>query len=167
MNIVDCEHPVRVYNKYLGEYVWTSCGKCKHCRQKRASRWVARLEVERSQHPFCFFVTLTYSNDWLPILTPSQSDPNILVDWRHSDIELSINDLTFLTAADRQYFDERIASFNGIPYASSIDIQKFHKRLNKYFHDNCTQTYQNFRFFTVSEYGSTTLRPFSKLSATA
>lgn len=160
MNIVDCENPRRVYNKYLGEYVWTSCGYCKTCKKRRASRWIARLEVERSQHLVSFFTTLTYANEWLPILAVDPNgDKDKLFDWRH-DIEVSVSkDLTFLTAADRQYFDMRIAQFKGIPYVSVIDIQKFHKRLNKYFHDNVTHKWQNFRFFTVTEYGSTTLRP--------
>lgn len=160
MNIVDCENPQRVYNKYLGEYVWTSCGKCNTCKKRKASRWVARLEVERSQHLVSFFTTLTYANEWLPILAVDPNeDKDKLVDWRH-DIKVSVSkDLTFLTAADRLYFDRRIAQFKGIPYVSVIDIQKFHKRLNKYFHDKVTHKWQNFRFFTVTEYGSTTLRP--------
>lgn len=159
MNLVDCEHPIRVYNKYLGEYVWTSCGKCKACRKRRASRWVARLEVERSQHLFCFFVTLTYRDEDLPILSVDHTRLDMLIDYRHLDVELNVNELSFLTAADRQYFDNRIAAKGGIPYANFSDIQKFHKRLNKYFYAKVSHKWQNFRFFTVSEYGSTVLRP--------
>lgn len=160
MHITDCENPQRVYNKYLGEYVWTSCGKCNTCKKRKASRWVARLEVERSQHLVSFFVTLTYADEWLPILAVDPNeDKDKLIDWRH-DVQVSVSkDLTFLTASDKMYFDMRIAQFKGIPYVSVEDIQKFHKRLNKYFHDKVSKKWQNFRFFTVTEYGSTTLRP--------
>ena len=128
MNITDCESPIRVYNKYLGEYVWTSCGHCNACRKKRASRWIARLETERSQHMTSFFVTLTYANEYLPILCPDDKyhRPDMFIDFRHDSVEVNVNEFKFLTAADRQYFDERIATFGGIPYASVIDIQKAH-----------------------------------------
>lgn len=158
MNLVDCEHPIRVYNKYIGEYVWTSCGSCKTCRRKKANRWISRLETERSQHPFCFFVTLTYDNNHLPILCKDR-DSDIMYDWLHDDISVDYKDLICKTPADKIYLTERLRVFRGIPYANFSDIQKFHKRLNKYFHDNVTKKYENFRYFTISEYGSTTLRP--------
>lgn len=156
MEIVSCEHPKRVYNKYIDEYVWTSCGKCNACRKRRASKWVARLERERMCRKYSFFVTLTYDEKNLPILQ-FDSSGDLLVD-SSRNFSIPFNELIFSTVADRQYFDKRMA-LRGIPYASVTDIQKFHKRLNKWFHDNVTQNYKNFRYFTVSEFGSTTLRP--------
>ena len=87
MNITDCEHPVRVYNKYLGEYVWTSCGHCNACKKRRSARWVVRLEKERSQHLVSFFVTLTYSDENLPILCYDDKflRPGKLIDYLHTD----------------------------------------------------------------------------------
>lgn len=158
MELVSCEHPKRVYNKYIDEYVWTSCGKCNACKKRRASRWVARLERERMCRRYSFFVTLTYDEKNLPLLSICDID-NIqyLVD-KTRGFSIPFNELIFSSTADRQYFDKRMA-LRGIPYASVTDIQKFHKRLNKWFKDNVTKTYKNFRYFTVSEYGSTTLRP--------
>lgn len=156
MEIFTCENPRRVYNKYIDEYVWTNCGHCNACKKRRASRWVARLERERMCRRFCLFVTLTYNEESLPRLFFS-SDGTSLVD-SVRDVSVPFDELIFSSTADKQYFDSKMA-LCGIPYASVIDIQKFHKRLNKFFHDNVTQTYKNFRYFTVSEYGSTTLRP--------
>ena len=68
MHLLSCEHPQRVYNKYINEYVWVSCGKCNCCRNAKAFRWTDALERERLLHRYCMFVTLTYSDDNLPKL---------------------------------------------------------------------------------------------------
>ena len=156
MELISCEHPVRVYNKYIDEFVWTSCGHCNACRKRRAARWVARLEAERRLHPVSLFVTLTYNEPSLPVLQ-FNDEGDLLVSNKDS-LSIPFDEMVFSSVADKQYFDSRMA-LGGIPYASVVDIQKFHKRLNKWFHDNVTQTYKNFRYFTVSEFGSTTLRP--------
>ncbi len=156
MELFSCEHPVRVYNKYIDEYVHVSCGKCNACKKRRSSKWVFRLERERAASNFCFFVTLTYNEQSLPLLVYSEDHEYLCSN--HGEYSIPFSELEFSSAPDREYFDKMMA-LRGIPYASIIDIQKFHKRLNKYFHDHVTQTYKNFRWFCVSEYGSTTLRP--------
>ena len=69
MHLLSCEHPQRVYNKYSQEYVWVPCGKCNICKNRRAAHYTELLERERSQHLFTFFVTLTYSDEHLPMLS--------------------------------------------------------------------------------------------------
>lgn len=155
-HIVDCLSPKRVYNKYLDEYVWVRCNRCDACKKRRASRWIARLERERMNRRFCFFVTLTYDEISLPRLVFDDSHTFLQDISRNYSVPFS--ELVFSSAADRQYFDARM-SLGGIPYASVSDIQKFHKRLNKYFYENVSKEWQNFRYFTVSEFGSSTLRP--------
>lgn len=160
MELFSCMHPKRVYNKYIDEYVTVSCGKCEACKKRRASKWVLRLEKERQNSQFCFFCTLTYDELHLPRLTFDPFDSSMLWDSSafRSEHSIPLSELQFSSTADRQYFDDRMAQ-GGIPYASVEDLQKFHKRLNKYFHDKVTSRYSNFRYFAVSEYGSTTLRP--------
>lgn len=162
MNIVECEHPVRVYNKALGDYVFVSCGKCNTCRKKRASRWVARLENERQQHPYTFFVTLTYDEKSLPRLhrelDPLGHPTGYLIDWRHDEVELLEDDLRFSSKSDMDFYNDMLTTC-GVAYANKVDVQKFLKRLNKHFHDKVSKKYANFRYFCVSEYGSTTYRP--------
>lgn len=50
--IIDCFSPRRVFNKYLGEFVQVNCGSCPACMSRKARQWTARLELERSRHPF-------------------------------------------------------------------------------------------------------------------
>lgn len=170
MHLLSCEHPIRVYNKYSKEYVWASCGKCPTCKKARASRWTARLEEERKQHPYCVFATLTYSNEYLPLyrfVDSSHIDflygsKIVFQDGSYkrvhdSDKCIPLKDLEFDTLADKEYFWKRVM-MDGIPFADVSDIQKFHKRLNKYFYEKFKKR-SCFRYFVVSEYGSTTIRP--------
>ena len=161
MHLCDCENPIRVYSKVLGEYVWTRCGKCNSCKKYRASRWIARLETERSFHPFAAFVTLTYSDSYLPRFKFLQLDNCFrLESYRNGSYRCILSSEIDLSAPlEKEYFDKRIASFDGMPYADFSDIQLYHKRLNKAIHDKITHKWSNFRFWTVSEYGSTCHRP--------
>lgn len=78
----------------------------------------------------------------------------------HKDgIAIPFKDFLFSEKKDLSYFHRAFHYYNGIPYASKVDVQLFLKRLNKYFFDNVTSQYQNFRYFVVSELGSTTFRP--------
>lgn len=178
MRLLSCENPQRVFNKYLGEYVYVPCGHCNICRNKRAAKYTNLLERERLQHQFCFFVTLTYSDEHIPVLSTG----------RYDELNLHTNiDTNFFPSRSRdsfcipfkdlfpkkedgshnwdfydyQFFIKYLRSdrFKGLPYASKTDAQLFLKRLNKYAHDKITHQYKNFRYFLVSEYGSTTFRP--------
>lgn len=42
------------------------CGHCPECRRIRRLQWVFRLEKEASVHKYNYFVTLTYSDKYLP-----------------------------------------------------------------------------------------------------
>lgn len=173
---MSCEHPQRVYNKYIGEYVWVTCGKCNTCKNAKAARYTDALERERLNHRYCFFVTLTYSDEELPkyhesffsdyeLSAESWIDNNVeLVSNREYDKEcIPFKDLYTkdfeMSIPDRNLFFTLYKTFGGIPYASMSDIQYFNKRLNKFFRDNATGKFKNFRYFVVSEFGSTTIRP--------
>ncbi len=166
MHLRSCENPKRVYNKYIDDYVWTGCGKCPSCKRRRAAKWISRLEAERRQHVVSMFVTLTYDEKSLPVLKFSedcfQSEPlydasgRVLRDDLICIPSSEINES--LSEADADLLRSMMA-LRGIPYASVSDCQKFHKRLNKYIHDEISHHYKNFRYFLVSEFGSTTLRP--------
>lgn len=174
MHLLSCENPQRVYNKYIGEYVWTTCGKCNSCRNARAFKWTDALERERLLHPYCLFVTLTYSDNNLPIVFADhfpaydlsvnnfRSHDAVFVSNRiYDDICIPFQDFKpeDMTNEEISLFEGIYQQFNGIPYACYSDIQYFHKRLNKWFFKNVTNKFENFRFFLVSEFGSTTLRP--------
>ena len=170
MRLLSCSHPKRVYNKYSGEYVFVPCGECAICKNRRASHYTALLERERLQHKYCFFVTLTYSDEKIPVLNSQdffQRD-TIEIDYfgsRERDgIRIPFTDL-FPKDKKGDYLQADIDFFagwlehGGLPYASKTDVQLFLKRLNKYAHDKITHQFKNFRYFIVSELGSTTFRP--------
>lgn len=176
MQLLSCSNPKRVFNKYTGEYVYVPCGECSICKNKRAAHYTQLLERERSQHAISFFVTLTYDELNLPIVSFGQRVPDyadhsdrldryVYTCSRERDCDcIPFSDLfppdkkDDYTLSDLLYFG-RYVRYGGLPYASKSDIQLFLKRLNKYIHDKITYQYKNFRYFVVSEYGSTTFRP--------
>ena len=56
-----CTHPIR-----LGEGFIVPCGKCMACRVKRTQEWATRILHEASYYKANTFLTLTYSDDYLP-----------------------------------------------------------------------------------------------------
>lgn len=156
MRVVSCLNPQRVFNRYTKEFITVPCGKCRSCHNMKAKSWINRLDQEKRCWKYCYFVTLTYNNDNLPRLY--SNDSFVLYD-RQDSTRIPFEELTFKSSSDAKLFNSRLNHSLGIPYAKVTDIQKFHKRLNKYIHDNYTQKYQNFRYFLVSEYGKDTFRP--------
>lgn len=170
MHLLSCKNPQRVYNKYINEYVWVPCGHCSICKNRRAAHFTQLLEDEQLQHRYCFFVTLTYSDEYLPRLQPVDFEINKSLDKSYfSSRERDRICIPFSQLFDDKHkdeFDEADLDFfydwidaGGLPIASKSDCQLFLKRLNKYIHDKITGQYKNFRYFLVSEFGSTTFRP--------
>lgn len=157
MRVVSCLDPQHIVNPYTHEHLTVACGKCRSCRNALAKRWINKLEHERRCWKYCYFVTLTYDNFNLPKLF--DNGRCVLVDKDDDSVRIPFEELKFSTSKDADYFNSRIRHNLGIPYARVSDIQKFHKRLNKYIHDNITQKYKNFRYFVASELGKDTFRP--------
>lgn len=163
MRIQNCQNPIRVYNKYIDEYVWVPCGHCTTCKKRYQNRWTARLENERKSSLFCLFFTLTYDDKHLPRLHRKN-----IIDDDGKEIEayeaydgkflIPFSEMKFDTQADLDYFNKKMHS-GGVPYADFRDVQLFLKRLNKHFHDKYTNKYENFRYWICSELGKDTLRP--------
>lgn len=53
-------------NLIEGNRLELSCGKCKGCRIDRTREWAVRCVHESQMHPESCFITLTFSNDYLP-----------------------------------------------------------------------------------------------------
>ena len=125
MCVSSCEHPIKIYCRHTGDYMYVPCGECDICRANKSNEWCSRLEVERLSHPYCLFLTLTYSNDFLPVLTKSYDR---LIDMTQGDTSLVIheNELPY----DINY-DSFYRYHCGIPYLRFSDAQKFIKRLRQ------------------------------------
>lgn len=75
------------------------CGRCVVCRINRARSWAVRCMMEAEFSPMCYFVTLTYDDEHLPVQT-------CLVDWRSGVAA----DLPVLKKSDLQGFMKRLRS---------------------------------------------------------
>lgn len=175
MHLLSCSNPKRVFNKYINEYIWVPCGECHICKNRKAAHYTDLLERERTQHSYCFFVTLTYSDELIPKLSfgdfcedyqkrdlksavfyGNRADDDICIPYTDFFPPLELG--ASYDDADIDFFESWIR-YGYLPIVSKTDVQKFLKRLNKYIHDKITFKYKNFRYFIVSEYGSTTFRP--------
>lgn len=143
-----CLHPVTVPDsRKPGTFRKVPCGKCEACLSARSYSWSRRINVEASQHKYVFFVTLTYSDDFVPVFYPEDAlYYQFVTDRQRSDIldYLSENEVS------EKYL---VLRYN--------DVQNFLKRLRNYVYDckHIPTEQKMFRFYCCGEYGPTTLRP--------
>lgn len=130
-----CLNPKVVRNKSTGELISVPCGKCDACKSLKSLRWVNRIELENIGHKYAHFITLTYNDASLPLITE--------VDAEISDFDYKSHGL--------------LKVYGGIPYASTRDFQLFIKNLR----NQLVKDYdsEKIRYYAISEFGSTTLRP--------
>lgn len=183
MKVTSCLDPVRVFNKYSQEYVWTNCGKCSECLKRRSLEWTERLTQERYCWRYCVFFTLTYNQDNLPILNVVNHE-KFAYDLTHKHYHPEFGDVVIDL---EQYFfglDGREINKNRdwikrnqckIAYLSVGDAQRFIKRfrinLDRIVKRKIKTDIQNgiktplsdadskVRYYLCGEYGETTLRP--------
>lgn len=62
---IKCRHPTKVHT--LSGDIMCGCGKCDLCLDAKAQRYNQQLQREEGSHLYNFFVTLTYSPEWLPL----------------------------------------------------------------------------------------------------
>lgn len=73
-----CQHRSFITNKYTGARIAVDCGQCDHCIHKKAKRASMRVKTAGSAFKYSYFVTLTYDNIHIPLMSC-----NVL----HSDYE--------------------------------------------------------------------------------
>lgn len=62
-----CQHRSFITNKYNGKRIAVDCGQCEYCIRKRAQKASMRVKTAGSSFKYCYFVTLTYSNENIPL----------------------------------------------------------------------------------------------------
>lgn len=80
MQLVNCLSPIRIKSEGhsdLGKFSYVPCGVCEVCKKRKVDSLIAKLEMERHSHPYCYFVTLTYSEENVPYMT---IDNNVSID---------------------------------------------------------------------------------------
>lgn len=78
-----CRYRSFITNKYNGKRIAVDCGRCEYCIRKRAQKASMRVKTAGSAFKYCYFVTLTYSNENVPLFK---------CDVLHSESETVLND---------------------------------------------------------------------------
>lgn len=175
-NVFKCLRP-RIITNAAGNLVNVSCGKCEACLTKKSSNRARYCEIESKAHRHTFFVTLTYSQENLPVAKihtigdrmflfncterlSYRSPHNFLGELNNASVE----DISYIHS--RVYDPDAETPFEYgegyIPYASKYDAQAFLKRLRYYikqFSEQNNLTDEKIRYYCVSEYGPSRFRP--------
>lgn len=62
-----CQHRSFITNRYTGARIAVDCGQCDYCIHKRAQKASMRVKTAGSAFKYSYFVTLTYSNEYIPL----------------------------------------------------------------------------------------------------
>lgn len=66
-----CQHRSFITNRYTGARIAVDCGQCDYCIHKRAKKASMRVKTAGSAFKYSYFVTLTYDNEHIPLMTCS------------------------------------------------------------------------------------------------
>lgn len=64
-----CQHRTFITNRYTGARIAVDCGQCDYCIHKRAKKASMRVKTAGSAFKYSYFVTLTYDNAHIPLMT--------------------------------------------------------------------------------------------------
>lgn len=128
----ECLKPVRVLNKYTNEVLYVPCGHCYSCIKNKANRDTSLAINMASHFRYCYFVFLSYTDEFLPYMEMYKSSPigdnhNIYA-FRSVDRNMRI---TRKHGADRVINDEEFIVTHSMTPAEYQDIiVKSHGRYN-------------------------------------
>ncbi len=133
-----------LYYKNPGDFhVLVPCGRCMGCRMDRSRAWADRMLLELADNDYkAIFVTLTYDEDHVPLVSPRDSGYYFLPGDDEATY-LDKNEVWLLDACN-------------VPKTRTLsirDTQLFFKRLRKAFSG------VRIRYFLAGEYGPKTQRP--------
>lgn len=180
-----CLHGKNVYNKYTGQMMYQSCGKCEACLTRLASARSIKVGVQASLSKYTMFVTLTYDTYHVPkckiyyngdkkyCLVVKPRVKNYFYEERKDGSKhlkgLSYDDdFTVDFVAEKDYIDNfrKQASLNidgkyphltdFYGYLSKKDLQLFMKRFRKRVN---TFTNEKIHSYVVGEYSPKHFRP--------
>lgn len=128
----ECLHPVRILNKYTNEVLYVPCGHCYSCVKNKANRDTSLAMNMASHFRYCYFVFLSYTDEFLPYMRISDITP--LDDTRNMYTFESINRNIRIPrnhGADRIINDEEFTFTHFMTPAEYEDvIVKSHGRYN-------------------------------------
>lgn len=153
--VVRCYSPRKIVNAYTGESMVVPCGHCAACALRRASFLATWCEMESQTHKYTVFITLTYSNRFVPRAKVCGS-----LD-RPYDYDLVSDDGEVLAPVGMseeklELFLKKLYLFGDVPYLRKEDLQKFFKRF-RYYAKKTSKS--KVRYFACGEYGPVRFRP--------
>lgn len=174
----NCLHPRKVKPKYYDHSILVPCGKCAACQSAKAAANTTKCICESHCNNIEYFVTLTYSNEYLPTasLVPifehyDEPDKHGFTT-RHylQDGYYVVCDQTGELLGEyypKKYLDVDMlvkkcnvnnpdSNYRQVPILYKYDAQLFLKRLRKYLKN---YTDERIRYFLCGEYGPVHFRP--------
>lgn len=85
----ECLRPVKVFNKFTNDVIYTPCGHCYSCLKNKSNRDTALAMNIASNFKYCYFVWLSYEDQYLPYIELKSVDA--LDDTRSNYFFSSIN----------------------------------------------------------------------------
>lgn len=64
-----CQHRSFITNRYTGARIAVDCGQCDYCIHKKSQKASMRVKTAGSAFKYSYFVTLTYDNEHIPLMT--------------------------------------------------------------------------------------------------
>lgn len=158
---IQCLHPKRIFNEYIGECVLVECGHCEACLTRKASRNALKCRLESKAHEYCMFVTLTYDQQNVPLMQvmPSSRATDYFSDVVECTPRLAEGEILGSVDIDSyrsRQLRKKCNTFNLFPHLSKRDLQLFIKRLRKYL---SKVSDEKIRYYAVGEYGPIHFRP--------
>lgn len=159
---IKCLNPIWINNRSTGEPQLVGCGKCASCLNLRAQNLSLKCKLESKQHDYCYFITLTYDDTFVPTMISVAINGTRGRSYYFISLCSRLGENgTCITIADisKSQLDElqnKLGSPYGIPYLSVRDAQLFIKRLRK---NISKYSDEKIRYFLCGEYGPKHLRP--------
>lgn len=78
----ECQNKREVINPYTGDIILVPCGVCDACRVSKSILSENRIYAQKSVSKYCYFVSLTYKNEFIPyyeVETQEIDEDNIAV----------------------------------------------------------------------------------------
>lgn len=167
-DFLHCYHPKKILNSN-GDWITTSCGSCPACLARKSKKASYQCSLHEQDFKYCMFVTLTFSNENMPLLRLEEFQENSSdstfykmydVTARFQKAHNIIGTLIADANVSSSYLSLIRSKFhyfgNDIPYLSKYDAQCFLKRFRKHLKKYSDEKVS---YYLVGEYGPIHFRP--------
>lgn len=176
---IKCLHPLELFDSRHNK-IFVPCGNCVACNNTKRSSLALKLRLEENNCKYCYFVTLTYDDDNLPLFTigwdtllngvcriynrSSRLVGDLGLDEFCSDFYDGSSEFwdsidyynSFVSRYEKKYHKSCVYGHGNYALLYYRDIQLFLKRLRKYINKNYNE---KIRYYVIGEYGTKSLRP--------